>query len=169
MSTTTTHATLRSTMTLKSPLKVKSSIAKRALGLRKLGRTGHGATRGAQRATRDTRARRNAEMAPNYEHRVMSRAFEPTAIKARELAERRGVSLHALAHELGYADAPPRVRKPVDLRAMSRSALATATGYDITDISRLFARKHPPTISKLARIAAAYGVWLDDMLVAIGW
>ncbi len=52
---------------------------------------------------------------------------------------------------------------------MSRVALAHATGYHITEISRFFARRHPPTLSKLARIAAAYGGWMDDVLSAMGW
>lgn len=159
------RATLRTMSNIKSSIKVKSAIGKRSLALRKQGRTA--IRRVADR--RSTQQRGASEMAANYEPRVMAREFEPTALKARDLADRRGISLHELAYQLGYATAPPRMRKKVDVSAISRSELAAITEYDLTEISRLFARRHPPKLSKLARIAAAYGVWMDDMLVAIGW
>lgn len=158
------RATLRTMSNIKSSIKVKSAIGKRSLALRKQGRTA-----AIRRAERRGVQRGASEMAANYEPRVMAREFEPTALKARDLADRRGISLHELAYQLGYATAPPRMRKKVDVSAISRSELAAITEYDLTEISRLFARRHPPKLSKLARIAAAYGVWMDDMLVAIGW
>lgn len=113
---------------------------------------------------------RSRESAPNYAARVLAGEFEPTALKAREIAASRGQSLHALAHELGYAKPSPKVRSvPVDLNSISRSKLAQLSGYSLSDVSRLFARRHPPTLTKLARIAEAYGAWMDDVLDAMGW
>jgi transcriptional regulator with XRE-family HTH domain len=99
----------------------------------------------------------------------MAGEFEPTALRARAIAESRNVSLHALAAELGYADAPPRVRRLVVLDSLSHAELVRLTGYHKSEISRFFARRHPPTLSKLARIASAYGAWMDDVLSAMGW
>lgn len=113
---------------------------------------------------------RSRESAPNYAARVLAGEFEPTALKAREIAASRGQSLHALAHELGYAKPAPNIRRqPVDLRSISRSQLAERSGYSLSDVSRLFARRHPPTLTKLARIAEVYGAWMDDVLDAMGW
>jgi transcriptional regulator with XRE-family HTH domain len=138
----------------------RTSIGKRGLALRR-------ASRLHPSAVKSVRAVR-AE-SENYAARVLSGEFEPTAPRARRIAESQGESLHALAHRLGYADAPPRVRTPVDLSSLTRREVASRTRYHISDVSRLFARKHPPTLTKLARVAKAYGAWMDDVLTALGW
>ena len=138
----------------------KTSISKRALSLRRAHRLA------SQRASS---SRRTASIAANYAPRVLAGDFEPTAVRARHVAQSRNQTLHELAHELGYASTPPRVRKPVDLDSLRPADVARASGYDISDVCRVFARKHPPTLTKLARIAAAYDAWMDDVLTAIGW
>ena len=107
--------------------------------------------------------------AANYESRIRNREFEPTAVRAREIARQRGITLHELAHELGYAGAPPRTRTVLDFTTMRRTDLAHATGYTPSEISRTFARRHPPTLTKLGKIAAAYGALMDDVLEKLGW
>lgn len=151
------------------PAKKRTIRSQASASLARARRT-HDRDRGDRGGDRGGKLSRS-ETAPvaNYATRVMSGEFEPTAIKARAIAAQRGESLHQLAHDLGYAQRPPAARKSVDLDTISRSRLAEATGYDISDISRLFAHKHPPTLTKLARVAAAYGVWMDDMLTALGW
>lgn len=149
----------------------QTSIGKRALGLRRALRAGNariGITAMVDAAT-STHTNIAKSRARNYTARVLAGEFEPTALRAREIAAATGVTLHKLAQDLGYADAPPKIRRVVDLGVISRSDLAERTGYDVTDISRTFARKHPPTLTKLARLAAAYGMWMDDMLTALGW
>lgn len=166
------HYRLVSTPSTSIPTPSRTTAAKLGLSLRrqmrlaavrpKLARHVHHAT-----SAHHTRSR---ESAPNYAARVLAGEFEPTALKAREIAASRGQSLHALAHELGYAKPAPCVRKlHVDLRSISRSKLAELSGYSLSDVSRLFARRHPPTLTKLARIAEAYGAWMDDVLDAMGW
>ena len=149
------------TAPLDTPLSKRSSIGKRALSLRKQTRSGI--------ATAATTPRALPENDEHYTARVLAGEFEPTALRAREIAVARGITLHELAHQLGYAAAPPRVRAQPQLSAVTRSDLAVATGYHISDISRLFARKHPPTLTKLAKVAAAYNAYMDDVLTALGW
>lgn len=148
-------------------LRHAGSITKRALSARtarrRLGIHTHTHTR-PQRLPHTARP-----VSSNYAPRVLAGQFEPTALRARQIAADRGQSLHELAHELGYAPAPPRIRTKVDLSAHTRTEIASRTGYSISDISRLFARRHPPTLTKLAKVAAVYGAWLDDMLTALGW
>lgn len=155
--------------TIVHPIIHRPTITKRALAARKSRR---------DRTPRSTTSpdRMNSvrpslsPVSSNYAPRVLAGQFEPTALRARQIASDRGQSLHELAYELGYASAPPRVRtQPVDLSAHTRTEIAAATGYDVSDISRLFARRHPPTLTKLAKVAAVYDVWLDDMLTALGW
>lgn len=140
----------------------------RRFGVPEVGSSASRTSRTSRTSSR-TAARAVRAHASNYVARVLAGEFEPTALRAREIAEARGQSLHALAHELGYAGAPPKVRTRVRLESISRTKLAALSGYALSDISRLFARRHPPTLTKLARIAKAYGAWMDDMLEAIGW
>lgn len=166
------RSTLPAAAPLDTPLSRQSSIGKRGLALRK-------ATRGSQARTRATTAvavsaatapaRNQPENGEHYTARVLAGEFEPTALRAREIAAAKGITLHELAHQLGYAAAPPRVRARPQLSTITRSDLAAATGYHISDISRLFARRHPPTLTKLAKVAAAYGAYMDDVLSALGW
>jgi hypothetical protein len=160
----------KSTTTLATPPAIRQpSIGKRALAARKLHRDGH------QNSTligvgRFDSVRPLSPVSSNYAPRVLAGQFEPTALRARKIAADRGQSLHELAYELGYASAPPRIRtQPVDIASRTRTEIAAATGYDVSDISRLFARRHPPTLTKLAKVAAVYDAWLDDMLTALGW
>ncbi len=146
------------------------SLAKRGLATRKLHRdripTPTPLPAGRLNSTRPSLS----PVSSNYAPRVLAGQFEPTALRARQIASNRNQSLHELAYELGYASAPPRIRvQPVDLASRTRTEIAAATGYDVSDISRLFARRHPPTLTKLAKVAAVYDAWLDDMLTALGW
>jgi hypothetical protein len=159
------HASLRSHTprrnTLGRPRARATSLRSRGLSIETAALSSTATIRERRRAGRNP--------APNYESRVLAGEFEPTALRARTIAASRGTTLHELAHDLGYALPPPAVRRCVDLTALTRSALAAATGYAISDISRTFARRHPPTLTKLARIAAAYEAWMDDVLTAMGW
>lgn len=157
-----------------APVIHRPSINKRGLAARR-------EHRDRERKDRSTHTRTHAgrlnsvrptlsPVSSNYAPRVLAGQFEPTALRARQIASDRGQSLHELAYELGYAQAPPRVRtQSVDIHSRTRTEIAAATGYDVSDISRLFARRHPPTLTKLAKVAAVYDVWLDDMLTALGW
>lgn len=164
------HYRLVSTSTSTTP--ARTTPAKLGLSLRRRIRLAVERPKIARRVHRATASHhtRSRESAPNYAARVLAGEFEPTALKAREIAASRGQSLHALAHELGYAKPAPRIRKRhVDLRSISRSDLASRSGYSLSDVSRLFRRRHPPTLTKLARIAEVYGAWMDDVLSAMGW
>lgn len=161
--------TSTSTSSASTAAKRQRGIGKRALSLRKATRAARIDARIDNVVGHPPAANYSHSPAANYTARVLSGEFEPTALRARTIAASRGQSLHELAHELGYADAPPRVRQPLDLGSLSRSKLATLTGYHISDLSRLFARRHPPSLTKLAKVAAAYGATLDDTLSALGW
>lgn len=143
----------------------RTSIGKQGLSLRRSARSRVSKPQLAVRQLSDD-AHTKSE---HYTQRVLAGEFEPTALRARRIATDQGVTLHELAHKLGYAGEPPRTRSQPRLASLTRSELATATGYHISDISRLFARKHPPTLTKLAKVAAAYEAWMDDVLTELGW
>lgn len=158
----------KSSITRRSHSASRASTPAARLGSRKVS-SSSGSSSGSGSSANSSDKRSNHPLSANYAPRVLAGQFEPTALRARQIAADRGQTLHELAHELGYAPPPPAIRQSVSLTAHSRTEVAALTGYDITDISRLFARRHPPTLTKLARVAAAYNATLDDMLTALGW
>ena len=87
------------------------------------------------------------------------------------IARGRGMSLDELAWELGIATRPPLVpsqRRPVDLDEVSRTEIAKATGYTVSDVCRFLGpNRHRPHLRKLVAIAEAMWVSCEDLYYAL--